>query len=148
MFPFEKVVGVGEVSGWFEVLNAGSNAVSTCRSDDEMSQKASQERDLPTGPPRIFASLKWLAPPSEDGQRAAESERVASQALQEELVRFATLTKSRKTDLLGSSIGAVNTALGRLYWQVVCMLLAVCLSVTNEIFAWAHFFSIIAHIYG
>jgi hypothetical protein len=116
VFPFEKVVEAGKITGWFEVLRVGSCDVSPCLLEDEIEQTKEQPAEdvsMSIRPPLIFATLKWIPPQADEGLEIDQSERLASHSIQQEFVRATALSRDRKSDFLESSLGAVNTALGR-----------------------------------
>jgi hypothetical protein len=108
VFPFADLVRNKEVKGWFKVLDIG---ISLTVPLDDLDLEGEQ-LDGPTGPPRLYLLLKWTPPSDSTGTGTDESEKELSYVIQEELVRSSLLSKENKFDLVGSSIGAVNTALG------------------------------------
>lgn len=120
--PFSKLVKSGEISGWFQVLDVGttrlvpgydSNAVKAA-SDTE---SESSNRDILYGNsiPQVHLSLKWTPPGAT--QEPSETDRDTSVVIQEEFLRSSILARESKLDLVGSSIGALNTALGTSTWK-------------------------------
>jgi hypothetical protein len=116
VFPFSKLTMAGEVSGWFQVLDVGTTVntrvdrlVGQSGEGAELDDTAARDQA-----PCIFVSLQW-DPPTKDSE-ADETDREISNAIQEELVRSSLITRQNKFDFLGSSLGAVNTALGRSRW--------------------------------
>ncbi|KAG7364259.1 hypothetical protein IV203_037461 [Nitzschia inconspicua] len=108
VFPFADLVEKRQVKGWFKILDVGTKL--TVPLDDL--DLDGEQLDGTNGPPRVFLHLKWTAPSDSLGTDTDESERELSYVIQEELVRSSLLSKETKFDLVGSSIGAVNTALG------------------------------------
>lgn len=107
--PFSELIKNGEIKGWFQLLDVGTTMIVPC---DDYDLEGNGTLDGTTGPPRIYLHLKWTPPASNSISDPEESEREVSYVIQEELVRSSALSKSRKFDLVGSSIGAVNTAFG------------------------------------
>lgn len=100
--PLTQIVAKGEIKGWFQILEAGTKNVAPIlqlENDDS-------EIDVP----RIQINLKWAPPAGSAGHE--ETQRETSVAVQEELVRSSQLSKQVQFDLVGSSIDAMNTALG------------------------------------
>ena len=96
--PISQLVNKGEFDGWFQVLEAGTKNL------------APVEQDADVDIPRIRISMKWNPPKPLEGRE--DTEREISFAIQEELVRSSQIAKQTQFDLVGTSIGAVNTALG------------------------------------
>jgi hypothetical protein len=113
-FPFSKLVTNGEVGGWFQVLDVGTTKIAPF-SDGEIEPngegRSDDGRAMPSDDaPSILVRLKWNHPQKDEG--LDETEREISYAMQEELVRSSEIAKQNKFDLVGSSLGAVSTALG------------------------------------
>lgn len=110
VFPFSELIANGEINGWFQIVDVGSMMIiplDAADVDEETICGISQTV------PRIYLHLKWTPPvPTFETVQYNDSERETSVAVQEELVRSSTLFKEQTFDLVGSSIGAVNTALG------------------------------------
>ncbi len=104
--PLSQLVAKGEISGWFQVLEAGTRNLAPIPQVDS--------GDANTDFPRIHISLKWNPP--EDIAAHEESQLEISYAIQEELIRSSQISKQAQFDLVGTSIGAVNTALGE--WRL------------------------------
>jgi hypothetical protein len=100
--PLSKIVAKREIKGWFQVLEAGTKNLAP------ILQLEHDDTDIDV--PRIQIDLKWNPPVEIPGQE--ETQRETSVAVQEELVRSSQLSKQVHFDLVGSSIGAMNTALG------------------------------------
>lgn len=100
--PIRQLVAQSEVSGWFEVLQPGTADASVMMTTFEDGKE--------TETPRLWASLRWT--PSAANGEDNDTDREISNAIQEELVRSSQISKQTRFDLLGNSIGAVNTALG------------------------------------
>lgn len=98
VIPFSQLVGKGEISGWFEVLEAGTKNLAPVRDHDS----SENEIDIP----RIEVWMKWDPPRENLGQEE-------SKAVQEELLRMNQIAKQTQFDIVGTSLGAVNTALGK-----------------------------------
>jgi hypothetical protein len=98
VIPVAQIVNKGELDGWFQVLEAGTRNLATV------------EEDAAADIPRIKLLIKWNPPRSLEGHE--DTEREISYAIQEELVRSSQISKQTQFDLVGTSIGAVNTALG------------------------------------
>ena len=114
VIPFSKLVADGEISGWFEVQDSTTSSVPLSvdkQTGPDDKGKLGLKKD--NNESRcIFVSLKWKPPQPGIGE-GDESTREASHVIQEELVRSSVLVKQNKFDLVESSLGAVNTALGR-----------------------------------
>jgi C2 domain len=108
VFPFAELVKNRQVKGWFKILEVGTNLIVPL---DDLDLDGEQ-LDGNTGPPRVYLHLKWTPPSDSLGTKTEEGEKELSYVIQEELVRSSVLSKENKFDLVGSSIGAVNTALG------------------------------------
>jgi len=108
VFPFGELVKNVEVQGWFQILDVGTTLIVPLDDHDLEGEKL----DGTTGPPRVYLHLKWTPPPSSSAAQPDDSEKELSYVIQEELVRSSILSKEDKFDLVGTSIGAVNTALG------------------------------------
>jgi hypothetical protein len=108
VFPFANLARIGEVSGWFKILEVGTNLVVPLDDHDLDGEQV----EGTSGPPRVYLSLKWTPPRHSSIVDPDDSEKELSYVIQEELVRSSRLLKENKFDLVGSSIGAVNTALG------------------------------------
>jgi hypothetical protein len=114
--PFSKLAEAGEISGWFKVLEVGVTRVAP--GEDEALIKPSpaapsgENADSVAGneTPQIFLALKWTPP--DTTTEPTETDREASVVIQEEFVRSSIISRANKVDLVGSSIGALNTALG------------------------------------
>jgi hypothetical protein len=113
--PFSKLVERGEISGWFQVLDVGttslvpgynSNAVKAARDAESDNRDSLYGNSIP----QVHLSFKWT-PPGET-QEPSETDRETSVVIQEEFLRSSILARESKIDLVGSSIGALNTALG------------------------------------
>jgi hypothetical protein len=96
--PITQTVNKGKLAGWFQVLETGTKNL------------APVEDDVDLDIPRIQMSLKWNPPELVEGNE--DTEREISYAIQEEFVRSSRISKQTQFDLVGTSIGAVNTALG------------------------------------
>lgn len=109
VFPFSELVSNQEVKGWFQILDVGSDTVIPLDATDVDEEAIC---GITQTVPRIYLHLKWSPPLPTSETSPNDSEREISYAVQEELVRSITLSKEQKFDLVGSSIGAVNTAIG------------------------------------
>ena len=122
--PFSKLVSEGEINGWFQVLEAGTTRLmpgGESSTKNVTLDKSGENKVYYQDEPQIFLSLKWRPP---DGSKdLAETEREASLVIQEEFIRSSVIARQNKVDLVGSSIGAINTALGMLFY-VVCRALS------------------------
>lgn len=97
--PISKVTQKGEYRGWFQVVEAGSRHFVRCDENDG------------AGTPRIFVDLKWKGPVSTD-DHLTDSDREASIMVTEEMVRAALRNSKNRHDIIGSSMGALNTFRG------------------------------------
>lgn len=96
--PISQIINRREVKGWFQVLDTGTKNLAPVPDDSA------------SGLPHIHVIMKWNPPEHLEGHEDAERE--ISYAVQEELVRSSQLSRHRQFDIVGTSIGAVNTALG------------------------------------
>ena len=101
--PLSQLIAQGEIDGWFQVLEVGTKNLAP------ISQM--EPGDASIDLPRIHASLKWNPPDSTLDHD--DTQREVSFAIQEELIRSSQISKQAQFDLVGTSIGAVNTALGK-----------------------------------
>lgn len=102
--PLSQLVTKRDINGWFQVLEPGT------RNSAPLPQVEPGDSNIDI--PRIQVSLKWNPP--EDIVDHEETQREISYAIQEELIRSTQISKQAQFDLVGTSIGAVNTALGKL----------------------------------
>lgn len=102
--PFKTLMAEGKMRGWFDVMenHLPSRFQLAGASDTDKVER-----------PQIFLEATWVAP-EVACDLPIEMHREASVAIQEELVRSASLTKQQKEkmSILGSSIGALNTVRG------------------------------------
>jgi hypothetical protein len=99
--PLAKLTQHGEISGWFQVLEAGSTrfvALGAAGLDS-------------SDTPQIYFRAAWTPPSSHSGGYN-DTEREASVVIQEEMARSAVASKETKLGLVGSSMGAINTVRG------------------------------------
>ena len=104
ILPFRELLVSGEVNGWYNVV--GSFAAN----DESQSVIESSKSEHP----QLFVNVRWQPPPENTSNRFLETEREASYAIQEEMVRSAILIRSQKekVNLLVSSMGALNSVRG------------------------------------
>ena len=106
--PFSKLFESRKISGWFQVMGAGSKELVPLSSSNEKGPRASEVERIP----QVYLSLEWNGPQTSNGT-ANENELETSCMIQEELLRSSALAKDTNvTDLIETSIGAFNTALG------------------------------------
>jgi hypothetical protein len=110
-FPFSELAKRREIKGWFYLQNDENGF--PVPSDGVVSSDGAN-LDGTSSPPMIYVHLEWNPPPPRQiGVEPNEHDREVSYVVQEELVRSCAQTKSRKKfDIVGSSLGAVNTAFG------------------------------------
>jgi hypothetical protein len=113
VIPFSKLVKKGRISGWFEISNEAEIESFLPYEEESGENFPAQSPDAATTEnnkthPRLFLSLQWR-PPFDQEKPPDETEQELSIAIQEEFVRS---SKQKKFDLVGSSLGAMNTALG------------------------------------
>lgn len=99
--PFTELVKKQRISGWFDVTSGTQDHVVSVASNDADSKIQGMK-------PRIHITLSWQ-PPNDDQSITKETSRELSLAIQEELSQF---SHSKRTNIIDSSLGAVNTALG------------------------------------
>lgn len=97
--PISKVIQKGEYRGWFQVVEAGSKHFVRCDENDGADS------------PRIFVDLKWKVPVSTD-DHLTDLDRESSIMVTEEMVRAALRNSRNRHDIIGSSMGALNTFKG------------------------------------
>lgn len=109
IIPFRELINKGEVSGWCNITGTVP-AVPSLTSEDEGKHTSDIAR---TDIPQLLLSVSWV-PPDPTRKSTHDTEREASYAIQEEMVRSALLTRQQKEkfSLLGSSIEALNTVRG------------------------------------
>lgn len=100
--PLSQLVAKGEIDGWFQVLEVGTKNLAPVL----QVEPGDTSMDLP----RIHATLNWNPPENKWDNEETQVE--ISYAIQEELIRSSQISKQAQFDLVGTSIGAVNTALG------------------------------------
>ncbi|CAJ1956497.1 unnamed protein product [Cylindrotheca closterium] len=101
VIPFSELVKRRRISGWFDVTSgAQDNVVSVSPKGIDSKSQGMQ--------PRIHITLSWQ-PPGDDKKLPEETSQQLSIAIQEELSHF---SHSKKTNIIDSSLGAMNTALG------------------------------------
>jgi hypothetical protein len=100
--PFRDLVAKGEISGWYNII--GSNPSSHVL--DNVTSEVAKGDD-----PQIFVSIVWQSPVRKSTGTFLETEREASYAIQEELLKSARSQKE-KGNLLANSIGAINNVRG------------------------------------
>ena len=100
--PFSSLLENGKLQGWYTIAD-----------DDEPPVNPDGDDQSDEGNPQLYLELRWI-PPSRDSCLQIETEREASNAIQEEMLRSAQLSRKEKDklSLLGSSIGALNTVRG------------------------------------
>jgi hypothetical protein len=110
--PFADIVKQGEISGWYDV-DSGENLIAHKFVSTEIGKKPTLDDSSRSHDAQLFLTVRWI-PPSDIADIAAETEREASVAIQEEMVRSASITRQQKEKLglLGSSLGALNTVRG------------------------------------
>lgn len=101
--PFAKLAKKGEIKGWYRVLGIGTTKSISGASDPESKSEYADDPDCP----EIFVQLSWKAP-RKVGVGAGETDKEASFAIQEELIRSALATKERKVGLVDTSIGTLS----------------------------------------
>lgn len=108
--PFREVVKRGEVSGWYNI--SGSEQPVSSRPDNCGNQVAPDISKNDS--PQLFLTVRWEPPPESTSDSFLETEREASYAIQEEMVRSAHLSRQQKEkfSLLVSSVGAFNSVRG------------------------------------
>lgn len=99
--PLANLTQHGEISGWFQVLEAGSTRIIA------LGEAGPDSSDIP----QIQIRVAWAPPPNHPGG-SNDTEREASFVIQEEMARSAVASKERKLGLIGSSMGAINTVRG------------------------------------
>ena len=111
VFPFSELAREKEVKGWFQILDVGTSITSPLADHDMGGEDQSYGMTL--NPPRIHIHLKWDPPsPFTSAAHPSDDEKEMSRAIQEELVRSSILSKENKFNLVNSSLGAVNRAIG------------------------------------
>lgn len=111
--PFSKIVEEGIVSGWFDVSNkpeiVSLRPAQEKGDEDDVATSRDAVRDLHNKTsPSLFVAIRWN-PPSDQHRKPDDWNRELSVAVQEEYIRS---SKQTKFDLVGTSVGAMNTALG------------------------------------
>ena len=96
--PVSKLIEKREYRGWFQVAEAGAKHLIRCDENDGSET------------PRIFLHLKWKQPAAD--HRVSDADRETSIVVAEEMVRAANRNSRNKLDIIGSSIGALNTVRG------------------------------------
>ena len=111
--PFSSLVENGEIRGWYQVLQVGTTrvirGVGGNEGEDESSEADRPQRGVPMQ--QIYLSLKWRPPRTIIDPSPGERE--ASFAIQEEFIRSSIISRRNRIDLVETSIGALNTALGK-----------------------------------
>ena len=111
-----------EIKGWFQLVDSRTSIPLIVEGlvdpnvEDESDGFDGSSSDIPC----IFVSLTWNPPASIEADE--ETQRETSYAIQEELVRSSILDKQKSVDIVGSSLGAVNTALGMKVEEVLSVL--------------------------
>lgn len=98
VIPVSKLIRKGEYEGWFQVVEVGATHYVRCAEDS-----ASEA-------PRIYIQLRWRQPTH--AEEIPDTEREASIVVAEEMMRAAAKNSRNKLDIIGSSIGALNTVRG------------------------------------
>merc|ERR1712238_618275 len=104
IFPFCDLVRKREIKGWFQILDVGTTSTSLLE-DHEVEGEV-------LNPPKVYMHLRWEPPLISMTNDPNDDEKEMSYAIQEELMRSSILSKDDKFNLVDSSIGAVNKALG------------------------------------
>lgn len=108
--PLREVVKLGGVTGWYSISE--SDPTTWKLRFDVEKEKGSDGSSLDT--PQVFLKVTW-DPPQDTGKGSLrDTEREASYAIQEEVVRSALLSRHQKEkfSLLVSSMGAFNSVRG------------------------------------
>lgn len=113
VLPISELVKKGRIEGWFKLHR--DKEVSPFLTYTKEPAEDNQAKGINSEISRInsssiFLSLLWI-PPSKD-KELDETERELSFVIQEELVRSSVIKNQEKFDLVESSLGAMNTALG------------------------------------
>lgn len=113
--PFSKLVKSGEISGWFQVLDVGTTRLvpgydSNVVEAASVAESSNIDNLYGHSIPQVHLSLRWNPPGAT--REPSETDRETSVVIQEEFLRSSILARESKIDLVGSSIGALNTALG------------------------------------
>eukprot|EP00980_Cylindrotheca_fusiformis_P023760 scaffold10939_cov105-Cylindrotheca_fusiformis.AAC.5 len=113
VIPLSTVLNEGEISGWFNVSSGAENETDLLSRtgpggfDPESHRDSSLSKNYKMIP-RLFIVLEWT-PPSNKRNKPTDTEQELAIAIQEEYVRS---SKQKKHDFVGSSLGAMNAALG------------------------------------
>jgi len=110
IFPFCDLARKREIKGWFQILDVGTTSTSLLE-DHEVEGEA-LNCGMTLNPPKVYMHLRWEPPLISMTNDPNDDEKEMSLAIQEELVRSSILSKDDKFNLIDSSIGAVNKALG------------------------------------
>ena len=101
--PISRIADSGEIKGWFQVLDTGAtHSVPVGGKEDG----GVESNDAPL----IYLHFKWKCPDA--SLIVTDTNREASIVVTEELMRSAVKAAASKIDLIGSSIGAINTMRG------------------------------------
>jgi hypothetical protein len=102
VIPFRDLVVKGEISGWYNIV--GLNPTSSVLTNGSSEVVKADD-------PQLFVTIFWQSPAEKSTGSFLETEREASYAIQEELIKSARSQKE-KVNLLASSIGALNSVRG------------------------------------
>lgn len=109
VIPLSEVVRKGRIEGWFK-LSDGKDVSPFMHYDKQPIEKVLNSERSHNHSPSIFLSLLWIPPNNE--KHGDDTDIELSFVIQEELVRSSVMKKQEGFDLVESSLGAVNTALG------------------------------------
>lgn len=105
--PMSKLSEMGEISGWFRVLEVGTDRIVAAGKDDPSGARTGVDDDYP----QVYVQVKWKHNENKSAV-PTETEKEASFVIQEELMRSVIRMRDRKLGLIGSSLGAFNTVRG------------------------------------
>ena len=113
VFPLSELVSCADVSGWFPVIDTEKMTATHegHAADGENAAQTNYGEGKPNAP-CVFVSATWKHPQTR--KEPSDIEREVSVAVQEELVRSVSVAKNKAFDIVESSVGALNTALGTL----------------------------------
>jgi hypothetical protein len=97
--PVAKIIEKGDYRGWFQVVEVGTKHIVRCDENDGSET------------PRLFLELKWKQPPPSNDD-LSNVNREKSMMVAVEMARAAQKNSRNNLDIIGSSIGALNTVRG------------------------------------
>lgn len=97
--PVAKIIEKGAYRGWFQIVEVGSKHIVRCDENDGSET------------PRLLLELKWKQPPSSNHD-LSHVDREKSMMVAEEMARAAQKNARNNLNIIGSSIGALNTVRG------------------------------------